>query len=135
MAGAVSRRGIAAYRLIAGVFKQAYSATARVKLAEKAFEVRRIEQFNLDVIDKELFALSLFTDKPLNEALQVPKQPSAEEDEALPEQEVTLPKVFTPSKIDVSIHAILPLPQHKRMTLEIKKYRSGQKSEIVIASP
>lgn len=47
---------------VAGIFRSAYSATAKIKLAENAFKTTGIEPF--DVISDDLFAPSLVTDQP-----------------------------------------------------------------------
>lgn len=117
---------------VGGIFKEAYTATARVKLAEKAFEVTGIEPFNPDVINEELFAPSLVTDQPLN---KVPAE-SADLDNSLPEEEPTPSENYTSNKIIVNIHSILPLPQNKgKETANQKRKRPSQKSEIITSSP
>ncbi|KAJ8875166.1 hypothetical protein PR048_023061 [Dryococelus australis] len=63
---------------VAGIFKEAYTATARVKLAGKAFEVTGIKPFNPDVLNEELFAPSLVTEQPLNEVPAESARPSTE---------------------------------------------------------
>lgn len=138
---------------VAGIFKEAYTATARVKLAEKAFEVTGIEPYNPDVINEELFAPSLVTDQPLrpqedpceyanpcteqplNEDPADSYDPGAEAGNSSgpPEEEQTPSQNITSNKIMVSVHSILPLPQSKQK--ETTRKRASQKSEIITASP
>lgn len=121
---------------VARIFKEAYTATARVKIAEKAFEVTGIEPFNPDVINEELFAPSLVTDQPLNEVPVESADPRAEADNSLPEKELTPSENKTSKKIIVSIHSILPLPQNKgKETTNRNRKRPSQKSEIMTSSP
>ena len=125
---------------LAGIFKEAYSSTAKVKLAEKAFQVTGIEPFDPDVIDDELFAPSLVTDKAMDETTakstgqsneapsESAEQPSEEVLSPSANQRVETDKSLDPSRIEtiypenrtlnitrliVGISTIFPLPQIK----------------------
>ncbi|GBN97452.1 hypothetical protein AVEN_161368-1 [Araneus ventricosus] len=84
-----------------GIFQKAYSVTARVQLAEKAFRVSGIEPNNPDIISEECYSPSLVTLAPLNNDCTVAVAPE--------ENEVS----SSTSQIDVSIQSILPLPRHE----------------------
>lgn len=73
---------------IAGIFKAAYSVTAKMSLAEKAFKVTGIEPYDPDVIKEELYAPSLVTDQP--EVLAQPAQPAEQPADVLSEHQEEL---------------------------------------------
>ncbi|XP_054285350.1 uncharacterized protein LOC129001936 [Macrosteles quadrilineatus] len=147
-------------RDVAGIFKEAYSATAKIKLAEKGFKVTGIEPFNPDIIDDELFAPSLVTEQPqsqnedetANLQDQVTDASNPDKDLALPldiespeGQQAADPLELVPeaqiiksstqsSTIKKSIHLLLPLPKREVMP-DQKGKRPSQKSEIITSSP
>lgn len=47
---------------VAVIFREAYSATAKTKMAENAFKATGIEPFDPNVIDESLYAPSSITD-------------------------------------------------------------------------
>lgn len=106
---------------LSGIFHKAYSATARVQLAEKAFRVTGIEPYNPDIISEDCYSPSLVTLAPLDNDCTVAVAP--EENEVSP----------STSQIDVSIQSIVPLPRHEQRGT--KRKRKSQKSEIMTSSP
>ncbi|GBM01178.1 hypothetical protein AVEN_253588-1 [Araneus ventricosus] len=100
---------------------KAYSATARVQLAEKAFPVTGIEPNNPDIISEDCCSASLVTLAPLDNDCTVAVAP--EENEVSP----------STSQIDVTIQSILPLPRHEQRGS--KRRRKSQKSKIMTSSP
>lgn len=133
---------------VAAIFKRAYSATAKINLAENAFKVTRIEPFDPDVIPKELYASSLVTERLPTED----QVPSADLQNNAPAEPVTADPLPEPleenqtaistgsnkssieSKQIVNIHSILPLPKAVKREHQ-KGKRPSQKSEIVTSSP
>ncbi|GBM08875.1 hypothetical protein AVEN_57427-1 [Araneus ventricosus] len=104
---------------VSGIFQKAYSATARVQLAEKAFRVTGIEPNNPGIISEDCYSPSLVTLEPLDNDFSVAPE----------ENEVS----SSTSQIDVSIQSILPLPRLEQRGA--KRERKSQKSEILISSP
>ncbi|GBM03961.1 hypothetical protein AVEN_99166-1 [Araneus ventricosus] len=111
-------KGITLYK-VSGILQKAYSATARVQLAEKASRVTCIEPNNPDIISEDCYSASLATIAPLDNDCAV----------AVVENEVSP----SASQIDVSIQSILPLPRHEQGGA--KRKRKSQKSEIMTSSP
>lgn len=131
---------------VAGIFRSAYSATARIKLAENAFKTTGIEPFDPDVIPDDLFAPSLVTDQPRDAPTNQPNvaadenenaemfPPPIEENPLFQQDEEVVPG--TPGQLlhqKVSIQTILPLPKAKGRDTKAK--RPAQKSEVVTSSP
>ncbi|GBM43120.1 hypothetical protein AVEN_222175-1 [Araneus ventricosus] len=106
---------------VSGIFQNAYSATARVQLVEKAFRVIHIEPYNPDILSEDCYSPSLVTLAPLDNDCTVEVPP--EENEVSPSS----------AQIDVSIQSILPLPRHEQRGTKWK--RKSQKSEIMTSSP
>ncbi|GBM85182.1 hypothetical protein AVEN_21304-1 [Araneus ventricosus] len=92
-----------------GIFQKAYSAAARVQLAEKAFRVAGIEPNNPDIIGEDCYSPSLVTLAPLDNDCTVTVAPE--------ENEVS----SSTSQIDVSSQSILPLPRHEQRELKGKE--------------
>ncbi|GBM50665.1 hypothetical protein AVEN_45941-1 [Araneus ventricosus] len=115
-----ARKAITLYK-VSGIFQKAYSATARVQLAEKAFPVTGIEPNNPDIISEDCYSASLVTFSPLDNDCTVAVAP--EKNEVPP----------STSQTDVSIQSILPLPRHEHRGAKWK--RKSQKSEIMTSSP
>ncbi|GBO16867.1 hypothetical protein AVEN_179918-1 [Araneus ventricosus] len=86
---------------VSGTFQKAYSATARVQLAEKAFRVTGIEPNNPDIISEDCYSPSLVVLAVLDNDCTVAVAPG--ENEVSP----------STSQIDVSIQSIVPLPRHE----------------------
>ncbi|GBN87613.1 hypothetical protein AVEN_135868-1 [Araneus ventricosus] len=84
------------------MFQKAYSVTARVQLAKKAFRVTGIEPYNPDIISEDCCSPSLVTLAPLDNDCTVAVAPE--------ENEVS----SSTSQIDVSIESIVPLPRHEQ---------------------
>ncbi|GBL89798.1 hypothetical protein AVEN_179581-1 [Araneus ventricosus] len=97
---------------VSGIFQKAYSATARIQLAEKAFRVIGIEPNNPDIISEDCYSHSLVTLAPLDNNFTVAVAP--EENEAL----------SSTSQIDISIQSILSLPRHEQRGENLKNLRS-----------
>lgn len=131
---------------VAGIFGSAYSATARIKLAENAFKTTGIEPFDPDVINDDLFARSLETDQPRDAPTNQPNMaadenenaemfpPPIEENPLFQQDEEVVPG--TPGQLlqqKVSIQIILPLPKAKGRDTKAK--RTAQKSEVGTSSP
>lgn len=141
---------------VAAIFRRAYSATAKINLAEKAFKATGIEPFDPDVIPEELYAPSLVTerlpeapvqsDDPQNDApaepqrlnIAMPVQPLVLPAEPLEENITEISTSSMASSVEnkpiVGIHSILPLPKAEKRELQ-KGKRPSQKSEIVTSSP
>ncbi|GBM50515.1 hypothetical protein AVEN_160738-1 [Araneus ventricosus] len=105
----------------ARIFQKAYSATAKVQLAGKAFRLAGIEPNNPDIISADCYSPSLVTLAPLDNDCTVVVAPE--------ENEVS----SSTSQIDVSIQSILPFPRHEQRGA--KRKRKSQKSEIMTSSP
>ncbi|GBN96898.1 hypothetical protein AVEN_270664-1 [Araneus ventricosus] len=103
-----------------GILQNAYSATTRVQLAEKAFRVTGIEPYNTDIISEDFCSPSLVTLAPLDDDCTVAVAPEKNEVSS------------STSQIDVSIQSIVPLPRQQRGA---KRKRKSQKSEIMTSSP
>ncbi|KAG8230098.1 hypothetical protein J437_LFUL007642 [Ladona fulva] len=103
------------------IFQKAYSATARVQLAEKAFRVTGIEPYNPDIISDDCYSPSLVTYAPLGKDFTVAVAP--EGNEVSP----------STSQIDVCIQSVVPLPRNEQRGA--KRKRTFQKSEIMTSSP
>ncbi|GBM84346.1 hypothetical protein AVEN_99922-1 [Araneus ventricosus] len=97
---------------VSGIFKKAYSATARVQLGEKAFRVAGIEPYNPDILSEDWFSPSLVTLAPLDNDCKVAVVP--EENEVSP----------ATSQIDVSIQSIVPLPRHEQRGTKKKRKKN-----------
>ncbi|GBM51173.1 hypothetical protein AVEN_254590-1 [Araneus ventricosus] len=106
---------------VLGIFQKAYSATARVQLAEKAFRLTGIEPYNPDIISEDCYSPSLVTLAPLDNNYTVTVVP--EENEVSP----------STSQIDVSIQLIVPLPRREQRGA--KRKGKSQKSETMTSSP
>ncbi|GBM32346.1 hypothetical protein AVEN_10678-1 [Araneus ventricosus] len=87
---------------VSGIFQKAYSATARVQLAGKAFRVTGIEPNNSDIVSEDCYSPSLVTLAPLNNDCTIAVAP--EDNEVSP----------STSQIDASIQSIVPLPPHEQ---------------------
>ncbi|GBO02117.1 hypothetical protein AVEN_123497-1, partial [Araneus ventricosus] len=105
---------------VSGIFQKAYSATARVQLAGKAFRVTGIEPNNPDIINEDYYSRSLVTLGSLDNDFTVAVAPE--------ENEVS----SSTSQLDVSIQSILPLRRHEQRGA--KRKRKSQKSEITTSS-
>lgn len=129
---------------IAGIFRSAYSATAKIKLAETAFKVTGIEPFDPDIIPEEAFAPSLVTDQQLvetpidqqtNASVEGNASPIAANQAFTEEQPIIPEEVYAgEAKPKVSITTIFPLPK-AAIKENVKGKRPAQKSEIVTSSP
>ncbi|GBM30634.1 hypothetical protein AVEN_18323-1 [Araneus ventricosus] len=106
---------------VSGIFQKAYSATARVQLAEKAFKVTGIEPYNPDIISEDCYSPSIVTLAVLDNDCTVADAP--EGNEVSP----------STSHIDVSIQSIVPLPRYEQE--QLKEKNKSQKSEIMTSSP
>ncbi|GBL83386.1 hypothetical protein AVEN_110693-1 [Araneus ventricosus] len=113
-------KAITLYKVL-GIFQKAYSATAKVQLAEKAFRVTGIEPNNPEIISDDCYYPSLATLAPLDNDCTVAVAPE--------ENEVS----SSTFQIDVSVQSILPLPRHEQRGAKRKK--KSQKSEIMTSSP
>ncbi|XP_063222242.1 uncharacterized protein LOC134534428 [Bacillus rossius redtenbacheri] len=132
---------------VAGIFGAAYSATASVKLAERAFKATGIEPYDPDVISEDMFAPSLVTAQISNEeglglALHQPETMSTEVEKNCDSNNLNndqengnllSSEPTTSGTIRIQIQSVLPLPQHKRQ--ESKNKRPAQKSNIITSSP
>ena len=130
---------------ISGLFKAAYSRTATVEKAEKAFAATGISPFNPDVITQDQFAPSLVTHRD-SEDLQQPQMSNSENDisdeiaslqsttDALENgnENVVAPKSNSTLGIRVSVTELSPIP---KCTVGTKRKRQAQKSEIISSSP
>ncbi|GBM69138.1 hypothetical protein AVEN_12439-1 [Araneus ventricosus] len=85
------------------MFQKAYSVTARVQLAKKAFRVTGIEPYNPDIISEDCCSPSLVTLAPLDNDCTVAVAPEANEVSS------------STSQIDVSIESIVPLFRHEEL--------------------
>ncbi|GBM00151.1 hypothetical protein AVEN_176394-1 [Araneus ventricosus] len=87
---------------VSGIFQKAYSATARVQIAENAFRVTAIEPNNPGIISEDCYSPSLVTLAPLDDDCTVT---------VAPEENGVSPLT---SQIDASIQSILPLSRHEQ---------------------
>ncbi|GBM90980.1 hypothetical protein AVEN_128983-1 [Araneus ventricosus] len=106
---------------VSGTFQKAYSATARVQLAEKAFRITGIEPNKPDIKNEDCYSPSQATLALLDNDCSVAVAP--EENEVSP----------STSQIDVSILSISPLPRQEQRGA--KRKRKSQKSEIMTSCP
>ncbi|GBL66391.1 hypothetical protein AVEN_5185-1 [Araneus ventricosus] len=106
---------------VSEIFQEAYIATPRVQLAEKAFRLTGIKPYNPDIISEDCSSPSLVTLAPLDNHFTVTVAP--EENEVSP----------STSQIDVSIQLIVPLPRRKQRGA--KRKGTSQKSETMTSSP
>ncbi|GBL82592.1 hypothetical protein AVEN_263679-1 [Araneus ventricosus] len=102
---------------VSGIFQKAYSATARVQLAEKAFRVAGIEPNNPDIISEDCYSPSLVTLAALDNDCTV-----------APEE-----KEVSPSTSQMSVCS--QLCHFLDMKNEELKGKENLKSEIMTSSP